>query len=496
MQLLGKVTKETDLQERLENVAELQFLMDDLRGRIAPLHPDSGPGQLNAAAWHDILHSRVQQMESVLQRWQLVPERYTLTSWMEAKHEMRLLYKIAAGLLQSGDWNSPAVSMPNGTLREKGWLQQEEDTYMRTGGSEVLKQVERHWLAELYRIPPAMSHTTFGYLTTSGLKALEIALLLFQAVTHRSEPVYYQDGLYFEAEMVVKNLIPSAVSLQAEEICGLLRCHEDIGCLIIDPSTTWPIKPAVSQKQFLQVLREYKPQRQAFIVIDRTMTSLFNQPLEEVGSFSSKVALVSFESGIKYLQHGLDMANLGLLVVSGMIMRMKTYQQLVSDLMSIFSGYPDPGVVMRLPTVYAKQVHRRLCRMTRNTHWLADMLRRFQEQGPVVRVNVCVEPEQGFFAGDLPWIGSMVYFQLKGMQTVDDYQQWLRRLVVGAPADLQLQIGGSFGFDSIRFCVVENKQSDEGEVGVRVSVGVDTAFDMQQKLMYISDFLTRKEQLS
>ncbi|OUA56156.1 hypothetical protein [Bacillus thuringiensis] len=415
------------------------------------------------------------------------------THFYELKYKIRTLMKQLAGIMTSSDWVSPAIYREGGWT-EKGKFQQEEDTYMRMRGSEYVKKLEKNFLFEYYDINPSFEKKTIGFLTSSGMKAIEVALLAWRMISKENGlPIYYQDGLYFEAATLVKSIEPKAQVLTTEEIYYKLDRGEEIGCLIVDPGSTWPIRNGVNLEVLVQKLSTHKQKAPLFLIIDRTVTSIANQLFQKYGhKMPNNIVFISVESGLKYFQFGLDLSNMGFIAISSNLIRIPAILDLFEHLLNVLSANPDPTLMLYLPPFSREKLQKRLVRMGRNTTILYKLFSDSNEFKNISKVYTSISKRQKYQLNNQDWIGTLLYLQLHHLNSKEEYYNFSRKLITSSPLDLCLFSGSSFGFDTMRLCLVEEMNSSKENVALRFSVGRDPIDEFLKKIQYFQQFLKLK----
>src|SRR5690606_11247852 len=177
--------------------------------------------------------NRIQQIQSEVQYLSLCQDDF-----LSIKHEIRSILTQISGIWGSTNWQCPSIS--KSIIEERGISQVEKNTYTRAYGSDYVKSYEKQFIQEYYKIPSEIAPRTLGFITNSGLKALETALLVLKQITGDRFPVFYQAGFYYEGISLQKLILKEVRALHVNEIYDLLDSQEEIGGLIIDSATTWP----------------------------------------------------------------------------------------------------------------------------------------------------------------------------------------------------------------------------------------------------------------
>lgn len=401
-----------------------------------------------------------------------------------------MLLKQLAGFINSDHWQSPALTV-NLDNSEKGVGQIYEDVYMRMNGHECIDDFQEQFINQYIRIPKSLKNKTLGYLTNSGMKALELALISYKTITKDKLPLYYQEGYYYEGITLINNLYYDADALAVDEIYKKLENNEEIGCLLLDPGTTWPIHSGVDLDLVFSLLEKHKQRSPMFLVVDRTITSISNQVLEKYkDNIPSYVVLIVVESGIKYYQQGLDLVNLGLITFTGNIFRMSAYRDVIKHLTSVLSVYLDPSLLYRLPQPSLFYAENRLKRMSRNTNILISFYNFLKEKHLIDDIYSSVSSKKEYRIRGQPWLGTLIYIKHHNSLEYTAYMQDAKQIINSEGINSHFNQGSSFGFDTNRLCVVEEMFKEEPNCALRLSVGRESIQDILKSSLQLYQFYT------
>ncbi|WJH35259.1 hypothetical protein N6H14_04115 [Paenibacillus sp. CC-CFT747] len=354
----------------------------------------------------------------------------------------------------------------------------------------MIEAYETAFLQEYYPMSEGARSRTQACLTSSGMKALEVALLLYRTMTDRPLPLYHQVGYYYEGITLIRDLYPDARAVTVEDIYAMLDRGEEMGCLLLEPGLTWPVHEGIDLDLLFRKLERHRQSTPLFLIIDRTLTGMANPFFERYADrMPGHVVLVSIESGIKYWQLGLELTNLGFLVLSGEPVAHPETEERLTHLMGVLTGVPDPALVWRLPRPSRSVLERRMERLARNTNVLYSFLQERRKEGRVSRVYHSVQAGQGLRAGREPWMGSLLYVQLPGVVHYHEYEELAKHWAETAEPALCIHQGGSFGFDTMRLAAVEESPEREFNSALRLSVGRDTAEELAAKLVWLDRML-------
>lgn len=461
-----------ELDDRREDLGELRWLLEGM-GRELDYYKSTYPNapfeQELAAAFarrHAALEGRV--LAFIRQ-----PQGCDWDAYLNLKYEIRKLYKQLGGIVSGSDWQTPGKlfgDSPQELTDEVGFAQEEEGTYTRCYGSEAVKDYEHAAMSAFYSMPDSLADRSALFVTTSGMKALELALVAYRSLTRERLPCYCQDGFYGEGVTLARTLLGHAATADAEAICRMAEAGQPLGCLIVDPGLCWPVREPVDLPRLMEALIRHRQREPLFVIVDRTLTSLANPLFERYAErLPPHIVLICVESGIKYLQYGFDLANIGYAVVCAAALAEEEYRARWIELLSILDAGADPVTIRQLPAPDRRTAAARLARINRNAGQTAQFLRRLADEGLIRDYCASVQLGETYRIGGAPWLGSVFYIRLPGALSEEDYQARIDACVKAAPPQLHLVSGGSFGFDTLRLNALHGDTEDE--YALRLSVG-------------------------
>lgn len=475
-----------ELDDRKEDLSELRWLLSEIR-KVLELYRKAFPHGRFERELGAVFARQGDVLEKMVAGYETKVEECDLNAYLAVKYEIRTLYKQLGATVAGSDWQSPCKRLKNpppDVPEEAGFAQEEQGTYMRSYGSETVKDYEEASLAAFYSLSADIHKQSVGFLTTSGMKALELALVAYKSFTSETLPFYYQKGFYCEGVDLAKTLMNTPLELDPEEIYKKLEANKPIGCLLVDPGMCWPVRPAVDLARLFEGLSRHKQSQPLYVIVDRTLTSVANPLFERYAvRLPPHVVLISVESGIKYMQYGLDLANVGYLVAVGRPLKSESHRDKWVALLSLLDAGADPLTVRQLPTPDLKRLTARLSRLNRNAYWMDAFLRHMVREGKAAAFYRSVEPSPQYVLNGRHWMGSVFYIQLPGNRSEQEYQGWIDAFVVSAPEEDHFVSGGSFGFDTFRMNAVCDATGKEN--ALRVSVGRDPLGQLLLKFKYM-----------
>ncbi len=152
---------------------------------------------------------RADQLLAELAHYDLHPMGCGFDRYITLKYEIRTLLKQLGPMLSGSDWQTPCKLLSDQepeASAEVGYMQEEQGTYMRSYGSEFVKSYERRFAEQFFPMSYDCRQRSVGFLTTSGMKALEVALIAYKTHTGEAYPLYYQSGFFIARERTWQEL--------------------------------------------------------------------------------------------------------------------------------------------------------------------------------------------------------------------------------------------------------------------------------------------------
>lgn len=430
----------------------------------------------------EVFHERVMRLLDI------ASEPY-FGEFLKIKYDIRKMLKQLSSVIYSGDWQSPAKS--SSLVSEHGNVQIETDRYMRISGSEYVKNYQRKFLAEFYPMAETYRERTIGYLTSSGMKALELALILYQVMSS-DDPVYFHSNFYYEGRLLLTYIFEKAVKVSPVEIYQKLRSEEEIGCLALTPAPIWPCDEKLDLTTLFELLQNHRQKKPLFIIMDRTECSIADELfIKYAGQIPGYVIFITFESLLKHYQYGLDITNLGFITITTRFVKQRYFRDLVDNLLHQLTAIPDHSVVQRLPLPNADYTKRRLARVARNCNILYSFFKEEMDEKRVWNVLRPIDPKANMTVLQEQWNGSLIFIQSQSNLNVESYYKLIRFIMEGLPRDLSMVEGQSFGFDTMRLGVVDELYNNSN-CALRISVGRDDLYTLMRKIIYLHRVLSTK----
>ena len=487
----GKELQDQELQERIDDVEELRWLLDGLKHKLdlfARTYPDR-PFERELSG---VFHTHLEQLEDRQRACAADPLGCDLDSFLATKYQIRMLYKQLGAVIEGSDWQSPCKRLGTTTeeTSELGFAQTEENTYERSYGSEAVKAYEALALRNWYGLDASTAASSLGFLTKSGMKALELALFACKQ-DRAGRPFYIQEGFYGEGTDLAKLVLDDAQELTPQAIYDVLESGEPVGGLLLDPGMSWPARPAINLEELMKRIIQYRRPEPLYLIVDRTLTGIANPLLTRYASkLPRQVIVVSIESTIKYLQYGMDLTNAGFLASTGARLADEQERQRWIDLLALLDAGASPLTARQLPEPELNRLTARLARVNRNAALLSGFLDHQLRQGKIEHYQGSVSPSETYLLAGEAWRGSIAYVRLPECRTEEQVQRRIDNFVAAAPGRSHFVSGGSFGFDTFRMNAVSAK--DGTEAALRMSVGRDPILQLLTKLRYVDRELFRQ----
>ncbi|GBF74443.1 hypothetical protein PA598K_02787 [Paenibacillus sp. 598K] len=470
--------------ERLQDLEELAWLIDSARDKLT-LFARMYPERRFEQGLRDVFGQELEALEARRRQYERDPLACDLDAYLAMKYELRLLHKQLGAVVEGSDWQSPGKRLGHngGQSAELGFAQSEENTYERSYGSDAVKSYEARALYAWYGIDDALGRQSLGFMTTSGMKALELALFACKGATD-DLPFYCQEGLYGEGAELAKLILPQTEELGPEALYARLKQEQPIGGLLVDPGCSWPVRPAVELDRLMQLICAHHQSEPLYVIVDRTFTSIANPIFTRyVDRLPPHVTLICIESAIKYLQYGLDLANAGFLTAAGARMRDEEERQRWIDLLALLDAGVAPLAVRQLPDPDEARLTTRLARINRNARLLVSFLEHQRLAGRISDYWTTVPRSADYLLKGEPWHGAVAYIRLPDVACEDEVQRRIDAFVRRAPEGSHFVSGGSFGFDTFRMNAVSGEQG--AEAALRISVGREPMLQLLTKLRHI-----------
>ncbi|MFS0726861.1 hypothetical protein [Paenibacillus sp. 1P07SE] len=474
-----------ELAERRQDLEELAWLLTGAWSRLA-LFNETYPDERFEQELGSVFRRQAEELGRRLEGCAADLKGCDFDSYLALKYDIRMLLKQLGAVIEGSDWQSPCKRLGGGAqaAAELGYAQKEENTYERSYGSDAVKSYEQLALKAWYGIEGSLGRTSLGYLTTSGMKALELALFACRGAVVQSLPFYFQEGFYGEGADLAKLIINDVQELTPEAIYARLESGQRIGGLLIDPGVSWPARPPVDLERLMSLLSRHTQCDPLYVIVDRTHTSIANPLFTRYAEkLPPHIVLVSIESGIKYLQYGLDLANSGFLAATGSRLEQEGERQRWIDLLALLDAGAAPLTVRQLPEPDRARLAARLARVNRNAGLLRGFLEHQLRQGRIVGYQSSVPPSEAYMLEGDPWRGAVCYIRLADCETEEQVQRRIDDFVAAAPGRSHFVSGGSFGFDTFRMNAVSDKEGKAA--ALRISVGRDPILQLLGKLRYV-----------
>ena len=438
----------------------------------------------------ELYHSRLSDIDKKIKMYESNKELFDFRKFIELKYELRIVLKQVVGLHTSFNWQSPASSYDSNSLIECSLLQNNQFIYMRTHTSEELVRIEGMIAKEYYELLDS-DEKYVGHLTNSGMKALEVAIVLQKMTCLNDYPVYFHEGTYFESKELINRLYTNPIQIDTENLYFKLDSNEKINCIIVDTGVNWPVKKSVNLDLLFEKISHHNQREPLFVILDSTLSSVSNHIFSKyVEKIPKNVIIVTVESMLKYFQMGMELTNLGFVVFYGDMLKRQLYKDIVFDLLRTLTAIPDDSLIKRLPDLRVDYLKSRLKRITRNSRYLMGYCDYLKERGLIESVVSSSSEDNNFYIDDEPWLGGQLYLRFNRIDSIEQYEDISKCFIYNEKYKANISYGMSFGFDTTRVCAIQDLKCD-GSSGLclRVSVGKESLSEIIELITKINEFI-------
>ena len=483
-----------DLQEDLEShdaiAASAQKSLQNFRVELQK-HPASfQTGSLETVA--NALESPLAAYETVRERIESALDRRAdwrsmtdCAAFIELKksiyHELRALQGISAGIISSLDWQSPSYdhTLTSQAGRQTGRIFGTVNDYKR----------DHHVDADIYERAFIDAYVRHSFLTpvracamVSGMATFTTIIESLRGEVGERDTVLVGESCYFENKKVLRRIFGDRIrwiqEMETEEILKAISTHQP-RLISLDTLCNTESVEMPDLNRLIPAIARVAPATTT-LVLDNSALSLTCQPLSLLPSFS-KLRVIVFESLNKYHQFGFDRVTGGIAWSVNL-----DPSKLFNTRMHFGTNIPNASV-LALPKPNQKLLTQRLARIGRNATWLAeaiDVTIRSLKSTPLSHIAYPPLPSYPGFAWtkDKDFHGSFFILRFKPDHArVPVYEKFLAALMREAKrADIDLNAGTSFGFDTTRAYLTAKKAEEDAKPFVRVSVGTESEWEMER----------------
>lgn len=479
-------------EERIADFEELSWFCKECKTQLNNLNLYKNDAMFDDRVF-DVFNEKLNCINTEVNKNLECDEPAPFEEYVRLKYALRGLSKQIVGVYTSFNWQSPASSNESNALVECGELQKGQFTYMRTHTTEHLCFLENKIMDEYYGLN-VDDETNVGYLTNSGMKALEVAITLQKLTCLNNFPVYYHEGIYFESKELVNRFYSNPHQVSTEELYDKVEKNEKINCIIMDIGNNWPVKNGVALNVFFDKLEHHKQREPLFIIVDCTLAPLVsNIYLKYRNKLPQNVILVTVESLLKYFQMGLELTNLGFVVFHGYLLKRQLYRDIVFDLLRTLTAIPDASLIERISDFSVRHLKCRLNRFSRNARFLYDYFLHLKDMNIVESVRTSIAKQNNFVIDNEQWIGSILYVQFKNFNSLEEYEKLAKDFIYDESRSSLVCYGMSFGFDTTRFCAVQDIKLEGSEgLCLRISIGKDTILEIVNLIEDFNRYIMRR----
>jgi cystathionine beta-lyase/cystathionine gamma-synthase len=405
----------------------------------------------------------------------------------ELKHELadkiRALSGITGALLASTDWQSPSFlhSQFSQAGAQTGKISGNLNDYKRDHNidAENYESAFRsEYIDATLRIPPHV------YTTSSGMAAFTTIVNTLHLDGIINGPVLAGQSCYFECKKILERFFGENLYYVDEmDSDGLVARVKELQPAVIFLDTLCNTESiALPDMKTIISRLAHEALRPTTLVLDNTGLGISYQAFKDLPLLPSKLHLITFESLLKYHQFGTDRTPAGVIWtkaispfgVSGWRMHLGTT---LAD--SAVLALPKPNRVL---------LAKRMARLNRNAHYLAETLDAHIKKMTGSPYSHVVYPGLPEYPGaawtkDLPFHGSFLVLACKSAEPeISLHKTFISFAIEEARREkIDLISGTSFGFDTTRIYLTALHATKITKPFMRISVGTET-WDEIQKL--------------
>lgn len=488
---LSTQAKNVDVQDVVDDLAELRFLIEDL-DQFASDDPNSDKSasyQLSEAWFHanfrktiDALRAKHQRNLDLVERatrWATCEDRAQLLDsirkeFLSLKSALRIAYRQKGSMLCARDWQSPiyAASIPLGINRLTDGIAEHKWDYKRDGHLDAL-EYENRFLDQY--ASHLGSPKLEAYLANSGMAGFSSVIHWLADELHLGSSCMAVMPMYFENIHLARAFFPHLVQVTPESPTALLKSlrEQKPSVVFVDAVSNCN---EVIEHDVNTILDWAKSEtaQQVAIVIDTTCLPTMFLRTNLLRDMPSHVSVIFVESLAKYHQFGMDVVTGGVVMIHAEEEMQSVFKKTRARLGTNIAD----STVGSLPTPDRQMLMRRMRRHARNTRLLINNVEEFLTATDGVLESVSWLRRGPTVA---PWFTSSCFtlHLLPAFRTIKHYREFEQRVVELAEKQrLPIALGTSFGFDVSRLYVTAPSTRFEDPF-LRVSIGTETAAQIE-----------------
>ncbi len=451
--------------------------------------------QSQAEGLRSTLHTISTELAQVLKNdalWsaQHVPE--LIQKKKEYSDVLRTLHATLAGLLSSGNWQSPSFwhTTTSQAGNETGKISVSANDYKRDMHADE-KEYGQLFVKEY--VDHSMRMAPFALPTSSGMSAVTTTLVHLQSRVEQDGVVLAGKGSYFQNKWELEKLFPGRVQYVDEfDTNGIVQEAERL-----QPAIVFLDSICGAQSLAMPHLSVILPKlsgvlsSRSTLVLDNTGLATSYQPLADMPFTPlGGMHLIVVESLLKFHQFGFDRVGGGIMWTPA-----GTEKELFYTRMHLGTIMPDASV-LAMPLPDRALFDARLARIGRNAKLLAQKLDEYigEGRGPIAHVVHPSLPVHGAhaWAKDLAFQGPFVTLVFKeGKQDVSVYDAFASRIAkIAQKRGVDIYGGTSFGFDTTRLYVTARYATGITAPFVRISAGTETRHEIDTLVRVFQEALS------
>jgi cystathionine beta-lyase/cystathionine gamma-synthase len=315
------------------------------------------------------------------------------------------------------------------------------------------------------------------------MAAFTTAVACIHKTIDKQSPIFVGDGSYFENKRVLREWFGDRVQLMDEmdatALIQLIQTNKPCALFLDTLGNT----PSVTMPDLATLIPELSrlTKHQMYLVLDNSTRATSFQPLTYLPRLS-KLELIVIESLNKYHQYGFDRVTGGILWTAGMFADYPFRTR-----MHLGTNMPDTSV-LALPEPNRKLLDRRLARIGRNTHSLAQHIESYLTTHTSLHISHVVYPGLPSYPGFV-WTkdetfhgGCFVLMFKEKYRHPETYAKFVDLVMkLAKKRKIDLVGGSSFGLDTTRvYLTARGVKIEDGEPFIRISPGTETRLEMEE----------------
>jgi cysteine synthase/cystathionine beta-lyase/cystathionine gamma-synthase len=395
------------------------------------------------------------------------------TDYLNAKANIRDIYRQCGSVVCMGDWQSPiyASSVPMNANRLSDAIAEHKWDYKRDGHFEAVAY-EKQFL-EQHVDHLGFPGKSIGYLTNCGMAAFTTVLHWLAHEIRLEGPVLALEPMYFENLHLANGFFPHLTRLNTQNSEQVLQClrGEQPSIVLLDAITNCNDVLAHDMETVLNWAKETT--EPLAIVIDTTCLPTALLPKDLFAGLPPHVMVILVESLAKHHQFGMDTVTGGIVVLCAEESLQASFHKTRARLGTNISD----ATVGCLPLPSGMQLVNRMKRHSRNLQMLVRKLESYISETPGVIESISWLNEGSSLAPEFNGTCFSIHLH-ESLKSIDKYREFEETVLeLASEKNLPVALSTSFGFDVTRLYVTAPSTPFEPAF-LRVSIGTETAAEV------------------